>query len=76
MNVAVTFDAIVSGVTVIFLAWIGRGVMGMRRDFRRFMTEHSWLLATTLWTRDKVLRIMAQLDMPTEDPPPNELPRR
>ena len=76
MNAAVTFDAIVSGITVLFLAWIGRGFMGIRRDFRQFMREHSWLIATTLWNRDKVRKIMARLDMPIDDSPPDDLPVR
>lgn len=62
------------GIAVIFLAFIGKALMGMRRDFHKFMAEHSWLLATTLWTRDKVLVIMAKLDMPMTDAPPRDLP--
>ena len=69
-------DSILSGATVLLLAFIGRGMLGMRRDFRRFMAEHAWLLATTLWNRDKVLKIMARLEMPIENSPPDDLPVR
>ena len=50
-------------------------LIGIRTDFRRFMQEHLWLLATTMWTRDKVLIIMKRLDLPVDNPPPNDLPK-
>ena len=73
---AQVLDSILSGATVLLLAVIGRAMLGMRRDFRRFMVEHSWLLATTLWNRDKVRKIMAHLEMPLDDAPPEDLPAR
>lgn len=65
---------IIGGVAVILLGLIGRGLLGLRNDVRRFMREHLWLLATTLWTRDKVMQIMTKLDLPVTDPPPEDLP--
>lgn len=76
MSPAEIVNSIVSGIIVLLLAAIARGMMGVRKDFRRFMAEHAWLLATSLWTRDKVLMIMAQLQMPVDQPPPNDLPRQ
>ncbi len=76
MNAAEIISSIVSGISVLILGWIGRGLIGMRKDFRRFMAEHMWLLATSMWTRDKVLRVMADLDMPVDHPPPADLPKR
>jgi hypothetical protein len=69
-------SSIISGAAVLLLAGIARGLLGTRRDFRRFMAEHTWLLATTLWTRDKVIQIMERMDMPldTDGMPPSELP--
>ena len=63
----------IGGVAVLLLAAIGHGLLGIRRDFRRFMAEHTWLLATTLWTRDKVVKIMEHLGMPIGDDPPDDL---
>lgn len=71
---AQTVSAIISGASVVILTAIGRMLLGMRKDFRRFMAEHAWLIATTLWTRDKVVRIMDQMQMPMDTPPPNDLP--
>lgn len=65
---------ILGGVAVLLLAFIGKALIGVRRDFHKFMAEHTWLLATTLWTRDKVMVIMARLDMPMTDSPPHDLP--
>lgn len=67
-------SSVLSGVAVLLLASIARGFLGIRKDFRRFMTEHAWLIATTLWTRDKVLRIMESLDLPLDGEPPGKLP--
>lgn len=64
----------ISGVAVLLLAGIAKAIFGMRREFHRFMAEHSWLLVTTLWTRDKVVKIMDHLDMPIEMSPPEDLP--
>ena len=69
-------NSVIGGVAVVLLAAIGRGLLGMRKDFRRFMYEHTWLLATTLWTRDKVIHIMQEMGMPVLDPPPTDLPRK
>lgn len=74
MSPAEIINAVIGGVAVLLLAGIGRGMMGIRRDFRRFMVEHTWLLATTLWNRDKVRLIMAKLEMPIEGSPPGDLP--
>ena len=66
--------SVLSAMSVALLALIGKGFLTLTRDFRRFMTEHLWLLATTLWTRDKVMQVMARLDMPADPPPPDDLP--
>jgi hypothetical protein len=76
VSVAEIVNSVVSGIAVLLLASIARAMVGVRKDFRRFMAEHAWLLATSLWTRDKVLKVMQHLGMPVDEPPPNELPRR
>lgn len=75
MNPGEIISSVISGVSVLLLAGIARGLLGVRKDFRRFMTEHLWLLATTLWTRDKVMLIMRELKLPADQPPPDDLPR-
>lgn len=67
-------SSVISGVAVLILAWIARGLLGLRNDFHRFMGEHVWLIATTLWTRDKVQRIMTELGLDSGDPPPDGPP--
>jgi hypothetical protein len=74
VNPAEIVSSIISGVTVLLLAGITRGLIGVRKDFRRFMAEHTWLLATTLWTRDKVIQIMVAMNMPVDGQPPSDLP--
>lgn len=74
MSFGEILSSIISGVAVLLLAGIAQAMRGVRKDFRRFMAEHAWLLATTLWTRDKVLRIMERLDMPIDSQPPGDLP--
>lgn len=74
MSAPEIISSIISGVSVVILAGIARGLLGIRAEFRRFMAEHLWLLATTTWTRDRVLRMMAELGMPVDVPPPNNLP--
>ena len=69
-------SSLISGVLVLLVAWIARRLSKIGGDFHRFMAEHLWLLSTTLWTRDKVVKIMARLDMPMDNPPPNDLPER
>ena len=75
MNTGQIVSSIIGGVAVLLLGGIGRMLIGIRTDFRRFMQEHLWLLATTMWTRDKVLIIMKRLDLPVDNPPPNDLPK-
>ena len=74
MRAAEVISSVISGVAVLLLAGIARGLVGVRNDFRRFMAEHVWLITTTLWTRDKVLRIMQELGLPVDRPPPGDLP--
>ncbi len=74
MNAGEIISSVISGVAVLLLGAIARGLVGMRKDFRRFMAEHVWLITTTLWTRDKVMHIMRDLGMPAEQPPPADLP--
>lgn len=74
MDTGQIVSSVIGGVAVLLLGAIGRGLLGMRNDFRRFMQEHLWLLATTMWTRDKVMLIMKRLDIEIEDPPPHDLP--
>jgi hypothetical protein len=75
VNTGEIISSLISGTAVIILAAIGRGLLGVRKDFRRFMAEHVWLIATTLWTRDKVTLIMRKLEIPMEGMPPSDLPR-
>jgi hypothetical protein len=76
VNPGEVLSAIISGVAVLLLAWIARSVHEFSRDLRRFMAEHAWLIATTLWTRDKVLKIMETMGMPLDGDPPDDLPQR
>lgn len=76
MNGAELLNTIIGGVAVILLAAIARSVAKVTGEFRRFMAEHVWLIATSLWTRDKVVHIMDKLNMPMEQPPPSDLPRK
>lgn len=66
--------SILSGTAVLFLAAIAKSLLGVRREFHRFMQEHSWLIVTTLWNRDKTRKIMDHLQMPIDDNPPEDLP--
>lgn len=75
MNTGQIVSSIIGGVAVLLLGAIGRMILGIRSDFRRFLKEHLWLLATTLWTKDKVLLIMQRLDMSIDNPPPDDLPK-
>lgn len=74
MSAGEVLSSIISGVAVLLLAWIARAISGITKDFRRFMAEHAWLIATTLWTRDKVIRIMEVMGMPWEGNPPTDPP--
>lgn len=40
------------------------------------MAEHVWLIATTLWTRDKITVIMGELGLTIGNPPPDDLKGR
>jgi hypothetical protein len=76
MNTGETISAVISSAAVLLMTAIARALIGIRHDLSRYMAEHMWLLATTLWTRDKVQRIMRSMDMAIEDPPPADLPPR
>jgi len=75
VNSGEIISSLISGVGVLILAAIARTLFRTASEFRRFMAEHMWLIATTLWTRDKVVMIMQQLGMPMDNPPPKDLPR-
>lgn len=66
-------SSVLGGVAVLLLGAIGRLILAMRKDFHKFMAEHLWLLATTMWNKDKIILIMKKLDMPIEDLPPTNL---
>lgn len=68
-------SSVIGAIAVFLLGVIARSVHSATREFRRFMQEHLWLLATSLWTRDKVILIMKQLSMPIDNPPPDDLPK-
>ena len=76
MRAADIVSSVIGSIAVVLLGAIGRAMIGMRRDFRRFMQEHLWLLATTLWNRDNVRKIMTHLGMPIDNEPPADLPTR
>lgn len=76
MRVSEIISSVVSGAALLLLAAITRALVGVRRDFRRFMTEHLWLLATTMWTRDKVIKMLQLLGMEDASNPPADLPPR
>lgn len=74
MNAGEIISSVISGVAVLLLGGIARAVTGARGDLRRFMLEHTWLLATTVWTRDRVIVIMRGMDLDPGPPPPADLP--
>lgn len=76
MNGGEVITSVISGSAVLLLAALTRGLFGIRKDFRKFMAEHVWLIATTLWTRDKITVIMRELGMPVGNPPPDDLKGR
>jgi hypothetical protein len=76
MNTGELVTSLISGVMVLLLAWIARRLGRIGGDFHKFMAEHIWLISTSLWTRDKVVKIMASLNMPMDNPPPSDLPER
>lgn len=73
MRPAEIISNIIGGVAVALLGFLCHFVYRTYRKFDRFMTEHLWLLATTLWTRDKVMEIMSLLGIPITDGPPATL---
>lgn len=73
MKASDIITSIISGTAVLLLAGIAKAMLGVRNDFRKFMGEHMWLIATTMWTRDKVINIMRDLGMPLGNPPPDDL---
>ena len=75
MNAGEIISSVIGAIAVGLLTFIARAIKNIGGDFRRFMQEHMWLLATTLWTRDKVVRIMTELNLPMDQPPPNDLPK-
>lgn len=69
-------SSVLSAIAVTVLLAIGRYIRLLSKNFDRFMGEHLWLLASTMWNRDKVLRIMNELGMGLDDPPPEPLSER
>jgi hypothetical protein len=76
VNAGEIVSAVISSLSVLLLTAITRAMIGFRNDLRRFMTEHMWLISTTLWTRDKVMHIMSVMDLESDRPPPDDLPPR
>lgn len=81
MSTGEIISSIISGLAVLILSaifrmlWkVGKRIIELTKHFDRFMAEHVWLISTTLWTRDKVIRIMDRMDMPMDTPPPSDLP--
>ena len=60
---------ITGAVVVALLAALLHTLLRLTRTVRRFLVEHSWLLATGRWSRDMILRMAAQMNMPVDDPP-------
>lgn len=72
-TVAVTnqiFANVIGGVATVLLGGIATLLWRGYRKLNRFMAEHLWLIATTMWTRDKVMVMMHQMGMPIDNPPP------
>ena len=76
MNTGEIVSSVISSVAVVMLAGITRALSGARADLRRFMLEHTWLLATTVWSRDMVVQIMRSMELEPPSPPPADLPAR
>ncbi len=64
---------IIGAVAVGLLGFICHVLIRAYKKFDQFMTEHVWLLATTLWTRDKVVEVMSTLGIEIGNPPPGKL---
>jgi hypothetical protein len=72
VNASEIVSSIIGAVAVALLSFILSTLRRLFNKFDRFMAEHMWLIATTLWTRDKVMEMMQSLGMPmTSDPPAN-----
>lgn len=72
MNAGEIVSSVIGAIACGLLTWIARRLARIGIEFHRFMAEHVWLIATTLWNRDKVIRIMDQLGMPVNDVPPDQ----
>jgi len=66
---------VLGAVAVGLLGFICHVILRAYRKFDQFMAEHMWLLATTLWTRDKVMEIMGMLGIEVQIPPPANMPK-
>jgi len=64
---------VLAAIAVAMLGFICHVIIRAYRKFDRFMLEHVWLIATTLWTRQKVIEVMAALGIDYPDPPPADL---
>jgi hypothetical protein len=42
---------------------------GIRKDIKRFMAEHLWLLAVADWSSRSIVRLMRDLGIDYEPPP-------
>jgi hypothetical protein len=66
---AAVLSSIASAVATVLLAALLRQLAAIRRDAKRFMAEHLWLLATTDWARTSIMQIMRELGLNGDKPP-------
>lgn len=63
-------SAVVGAVATSLLAAIGVMLRGLRKDFRRFMAEHLYLLRIADWTKVNLANIFDHLNLTPTEPPP------
>lgn len=68
-------SAIATVLTTTLLALIGRAIIGVRNDVRRFMGEHLYLLRVADWTKVNLSHLFDHLNLTPTEPPPR-LPDR
>lgn len=78
MNTTVVSAVVSAAATVLMTAMVTmlvRGIAGIRRDMRRFMAEHLYLLRVTDWAKVNLSSVFDHLSLSPTEPPPR-LPDR
>lgn len=62
-------SAVSSAAASILLAAVVRQLSKVRRDIRRFMAEHLWLLATSRWAQVSINELLKEMNIDGPKPP-------